>query len=65
MATFKKKQAEMAKLINSNISDHLKVVGKCLVAEMMNKQKAILFHPFGYLLEKILIVLHMLHQGQN
>jgi hypothetical protein len=38
------------------------VVCKCFVAEMVNKEKAILFHPIGYLLQKILIILHMLCQ---
>lgn len=44
---------------------YLKVVSKCFMAEMMNKKKTIRVHPPGYLLQKFLVVLHMLFQRQS
>jgi hypothetical protein len=43
---------------------YLKVVSKLLVTEIMNKMKAILFHPLGYLVKKISIILHMLRKDK-
>lgn len=41
---------------------YLEVVSKCFMAEMVNKKKTMRVHPAGYLLQKILVVLHMLFQ---
>lgn len=34
------------------------------MAEVMNKEKAIRFHPVGYLLQEILVVFHMLQKAE-
>ena len=60
------KSWKLITLVINNVMSASPQRGRQMLCGKSNEQiKAILFHPFGYLLERIFIVLHMLHQGQN